>query len=84
MRKVNKQQAFQVLIEERMQAGLSYVDCMVEYMTEHQLEPKQVAKLLTELFDQAQLQDQLENLASYLLQVKMMVGMYRKDVFVVV
>tara|TARA_B100000959_G_C14889627_1_gene586116 strand:+ start:340 stop:570 length:231 start_codon:yes stop_codon:yes gene_type:complete len=50
MRKVNKQQAFQVLIEERMQAGLSYVDCMVEYMTEHQLEPKQVAKLISPAF----------------------------------
>ena len=50
MRKVNKQQAFQVLIEERMQAGLSYLDCMVEYMTEHQLEPKQVAKLISPAF----------------------------------
>ena len=50
MRKVNKQQAFQVLIESRMQAGISYIDAMTEYMTEHQLEAKQVAKLISPAF----------------------------------
>ena len=50
MRKVNKQQAFQLLIEERMQAGVTYIDAMVEYMTEHQLESKQVAKLISPAF----------------------------------
>tara|TARA_B100000470_G_C19640278_1_gene323944 strand:- start:56 stop:286 length:231 start_codon:yes stop_codon:yes gene_type:complete len=50
MRKVNKQQAFQVLIEERMQVGITYVDAMVEYMVEHQLEPKHVAKLISPAF----------------------------------
>ena len=50
MKKVNKQQAFQELIEERMQAGITYMDAMVEYMTEHQLEPKQVARLISPAF----------------------------------
>ena len=50
MRKVNKQQAFQMLIEERMQVGITYVDAMVEYMVEHQMEPKQVAKLISPAF----------------------------------
>jgi|TARA_B110001454_G_scaffold216010_1_gene238471 predicted aldo/keto reductase-like oxidoreductase len=50
MRKVNKQQAFQMLIEERMQVGITYVDAMVEYMVEHQLEPKHVAKLISPAF----------------------------------
>ena len=50
MRKVNKQQAFQVLMEERMATGETYVDAMVEYMTEHQLEAKQVAKLISPAF----------------------------------
>ena len=47
MRKVNKQQSFQLLIEERIDAGVSYMDAMVEYMTVHQMEPKQVAKLIS-------------------------------------
>ena len=47
MRKVNKQQSFQLLIEERIDAGVSYMDAMVEYMVEHQMEPKQVAKLIS-------------------------------------
>ena len=46
LRKVNKQQAFQVLMEERMAAGETYIDAMTEYMVEHQLEAKQVAKLM--------------------------------------
>ena len=50
MRKVNKQQAFQMLIEERMQVGITYVDAMVEYMVEHEIEPKQVAKLISPAF----------------------------------
>ena len=50
MKKVNKQQAFQVLMEERMATGETYVDAMVEYMTEHQLEAKQVAKLISPAF----------------------------------
>jgi predicted aldo/keto reductase-like oxidoreductase len=50
MRKVNKQQAFQLIIEERMQAGVTYIDAMVEYMVEHQLESKQVAKLISPAF----------------------------------
>ena len=50
MRKVNKQQAFQVLMEERMEAGETYIDAMTEYMTEHQLEAKQVAKLISPAF----------------------------------
>tara|TARA_B100000929_G_scaffold200886_1_gene159573 strand:+ start:524 stop:754 length:231 start_codon:yes stop_codon:yes gene_type:complete len=50
MRKVNKQQAFQVLIESRMQAGISYIDAMTEYMVEHEIEPKQVAKLISPAF----------------------------------
>ena len=50
MRKVNKQQAFQVLMEERMAAGETYIDAMVEYMDEHQLEAKQVAKLISPAF----------------------------------
>jgi len=47
MKKVNKQQAFQMLMEERMGMGETYIDAMTEYMTEHQLEPKQVAKLIS-------------------------------------
>ena len=50
MRKVNKQQAFQVLMEERMASGETYIDAMVEYMDEHQLEAKQVAKLISPAF----------------------------------
>ena len=50
MRKVNKQQAFQVLMEERMEAGATYIDAMTEYMVEHQLEAKQVAKLISPAF----------------------------------
>jgi|TARA_B110000495_G_C23027817_1_gene611221 predicted aldo/keto reductase-like oxidoreductase len=50
MRKVNKQQAFQLLIEERIDGGVSYVDAMVEYMVEHQIEPKAVAKLISPAF----------------------------------
>ena len=50
MRNVNKQQSFQVLIEERIDAGVSYMDAMVEYMVEHQMEPKQVAKLISPAF----------------------------------
>jgi len=50
MRKVNKQQAFQMLIEARMQVGITYVDAMVEYMVEHEIEPKQVAKLISPAF----------------------------------
>ena len=50
MKKVNKQQAFQVLMEERMEAGETYIDAMTEYMTEHQLEAKQVAKLISPAF----------------------------------
>ena len=50
MKKVNKQQAFQVLMEERMGMGETYIDAMTEYMTEHQLEPKQVAKLISPAF----------------------------------
>lgn len=50
MRKVNKQQAFELLIQERMQAGVTYVDAMVEYMVEHQMEPKAVAKLISPAF----------------------------------
>ena len=44
MKKVNKQQAFQVLMEERMGMGETYIDAMTEYMQEHQLEPKQMVK----------------------------------------
>jgi hypothetical protein len=47
---VNKQQAFQVLMEERMSAGETYIDAMTEYMVEHQLEAKQVAKLISPAF----------------------------------
>ena len=47
---MNKQQAFQVLMEERMEAGETYIDAMTEYMVEHQLEPKQVAKLISPAF----------------------------------
>ncbi len=50
MKKVNKQQAFQVLMEERMSAGETYIDAMTEYMVEHQLEAKQVAKLISPAF----------------------------------
>ena len=50
MKKVNKQQAFQELIEGRMSAGETYVDAMTEYMQEHQLEAKQVAKLISPAF----------------------------------
>jgi hypothetical protein len=50
MKKVNKQQAFQVLMEERMEAGETYIDAMTEYMDEHQLEAKQVAKLISPAF----------------------------------
>ena len=50
MKKVNKQQAFQVLMEERMGMGETYIDAMTEYMTEHQLEAKQVAKLISPAF----------------------------------
>lgn len=50
MKKVNKQQAFQTLMEERMQAGVTYIDAMTEYMQEHQLEAKQVAKLISPAF----------------------------------
>ena len=50
MRKVNKQQAFQMLMEERMEAGETYIDAMTEYMVEHQLEAKQVAKLISPAF----------------------------------
>ena len=50
MKKVNKQQAFQMLMEERMGMGETYIDAMTEYMTEHQLEPKQVAKLISPAF----------------------------------
>ena len=50
MKKVNKQQAFQVLMEERMEAGETYIDAMTEYMVEHQLEAKQVAKLISPAF----------------------------------
>lgn len=50
MRKVNKQQTFQLMIEERIQAGISYIDAMTEYMVEHQMEPKQVAKLISPAF----------------------------------
>ena len=50
MRKVNKQQAFQTLMEERMAAGETYIDAMTEYMVEHQLEAKQVAKLISPAF----------------------------------
>jgi hypothetical protein len=39
-----------MLIEERMQVGITYVDAMVEYMVEHQLEPKHVAKLISPAF----------------------------------
>ena len=33
-----------------MATGETYVDAMVEYMTEHQLEAKQVAKLISPAF----------------------------------
>ena len=52
MRKVKKQQAFQMLIEEKMQAGVTYMDAMVEYMVEHELEAKQVAKLISPAFQE--------------------------------
>jgi hypothetical protein len=61
MRKVNKQQAFQLLIEERMQVGVSYVDAMVEYMVEHQLEPKAVAKLISPAFQLKITKEAVEN-----------------------
>jgi hypothetical protein len=47
MRSVNKQQTFQQLMESQINAGTTYVDAMVEYMTENQLEAKQVAKLIS-------------------------------------
>lgn len=47
MRKVNKQQAFQMIIEERVKQGVSYMDAMTEYMEEHTLEATQVAKLIS-------------------------------------
>ena len=50
MKKVNKQQAFQQLMEERIQTGVTYIDAMTEYMVEHQLEAKQVAKLISHEF----------------------------------
>jgi hypothetical protein len=50
MKKVNKQQTFQVLMEERMGMGETYIDAMTEYMEEHQLEAKQVAKLISPAF----------------------------------
>ena len=50
MKKVNKQQAFQQLMEERIQTGVTYIDAMTEYMVEHQLEAKQVAKLISPAF----------------------------------
>ena len=33
-----------------MQAGVTYIDAMTEYMQEHQLEAKQVAKLISPAF----------------------------------
>jgi hypothetical protein len=33
-----------------MQAGISYIDAMTEYMVEHEIEPKQVAKLISPAF----------------------------------
>ena len=33
-----------------MEAGETYIDAMTEYMVEHQLEPKQVAKLISPAF----------------------------------
>ena len=50
MKKVNKQQAFQQLMEERIQTGVTYIDAMTEYMVVHQLEAKQVAKLISPAF----------------------------------
>ena len=50
MKKVNKQQAFQQLMEDRIQNGVTYIDVMTEYMQEHQLEAKQVAKLISPAF----------------------------------
>lgn len=50
MKKVNKQQSFQVLMEERMSMGETYIDAMTEYMEEHQLEPKQMVKLISPAF----------------------------------
>ena len=50
MKKVNKQQAFQVLMEERMGMGETYIDAMTEYMQEDQLEPKQMVKLISPAF----------------------------------
>ena len=50
MKKVNKQQAFQQLMEESNQTGVTYIDAMTEYMVEHQLEAKQVAKLISPAF----------------------------------
>ena len=50
MKKVTKQQAFQQLMDERIQTGVTYIDAMTEYMVEHQLEAKQVAKLISPAF----------------------------------
>lgn len=52
MRKVTKQQAFQVMIEEKIQAGVTYMDAMVEYMVEHDLEAKQIANLISPAFQE--------------------------------
>ena len=39
-----------MLMEERMGMGETYIDAMTEYMVEHQLEAKQVAKLISPAF----------------------------------
>lgn len=48
MSQVNKQQAFQILIEGLMKDGVStYIDLIASYMEENELEPKQISKLIS-------------------------------------
>ena len=50
-----------MLMEERMGMGETYIDAMTEYMVEHQLEAKQVAKLISPAFLEKVTEEALAN-----------------------
>jgi hypothetical protein len=48
MTQVTRQQAFQILVEAQIKDGYSsYIDAIADYMTENELEAKQVSKLIS-------------------------------------
>jgi len=53
MKAANKQQEFQLIIEDKVKDGISsYMDVITEYMVEHDLEPKQISRLISPILEE--------------------------------